>query len=90
MDKIIDKFVLFVFRHPEDDILGLFNRFVYSLTPKEQEEVSNLAPLVIESGNAAREAPDMVRQLIIDELDRKYHSFGNPSQDKGMGKGPGV
>lgn len=90
MDKIIDKFVLFVFRYPEDDILGLFNRFVYSLTPEEQEEISNLAPLVIESGNAAREAPDMVRQLIIDELDRKYHSFGNPSQDKGMRKEPGV
>ena len=86
MDKIIDKFVLFVFRHPEDDILGLFNRFVYSLTPKEQEEVSNLAPLVIESGTAAREAPDMVRQLIIDELGRKYHSFGNPNQDKDIGK----
>ena len=57
MDKIIDKFVLFVFRHPEDDILGLFNRFVYSLTPKEQEEVSNLAPLVIESGNCGTGSP---------------------------------
>ena len=49
MDKIIDKFVLFVFKNPEEDVLDLFNRFVYSLSPDEQEKINDVIPLVIES-----------------------------------------
>lgn len=75
MDKIIDRFVLFVFQNPVDDILELFNRFVYSLTPEEKEEINKMVPLVIESGNAAREAPEMIRQLIIQELEKKYNGI---------------
>lgn len=86
MDKIIDRFVLFAFQNPEDDILGLFNRFAYSLTTDEQETISGMVPLLIESASAVREAPDMVRQLIINELDRKYHSFGTSGQHSDSGK----
>ena len=71
MDKIIDKFVLFVFKNPEEDVLDLFNRFVYSLSPDEQERISDVIPLVIESGAATREAPEKIQQLIIDEINKK-------------------
>lgn len=71
MDKIIDKFVLFVFKNPEEDVLDLFNRFVYSLSPDEQEKINDVIPLVIESGAATREAPEKIQQLIIDEINKK-------------------
>lgn len=71
MDKIIDKFVLFVFKNPEEDVLDLFNRFVYSLSPEEQEKINDVIPLVIESGTATREAPEKIQQIIIDEINKK-------------------
>ena len=71
MDKIIDKFVLFVFKNPEEDVLDLFNRFVYSLSPDEQEKINDVIPLVIESGAATREAPEKIQQIIIDEISKK-------------------
>lgn len=71
MDKIIDKFVLFVFKNPEEDVLDLFNRFVYSLSLEEQEKINDVIPLVIESGTATREAPEKIQQLIIDEINKK-------------------
>lgn len=71
MDKIIDKFVLFVFKNPEEDVLDLFNRFVYSLSPDEQEKINDVIPLVIESGAATREAPEKIQQIILDEISKK-------------------
>lgn len=87
MDKIIDKFVLFVFMNPEDDILGLFNRFAYSLTPEEQETIGGMVPLVVESAAAAREAPEVIRQLIIQELDKKYNGTATIQLQRSTGKG---
>lgn len=68
MDKITDRFVLFVYKNPDQDILSLLNRFVYSLTPEERGLLEGAVPLVLETGRAAREACSEVKELILADI----------------------
>lgn len=68
MDKITDRFVLFVYKNPDEDVLSLLNRFVYSLTPEEREMLEEAVPLVLETGKAARDACNEVNDLILADI----------------------
>ncbi|MCC2254559.1 hypothetical protein LKD70_09040 [Ruminococcus sp. CLA-AA-H200] len=66
MVHITDRFVLFVFDHPTEDILNLFNRFVRSLTEDELKELE--IPTLLETGKCARDATELMKQAILDDI----------------------
>lgn len=66
MLHVIDKFVLFIFDHPSDDIVELFNRFTRGLTEQELKELN--VPLTLESGKSCRVAPEALKQAIIQDI----------------------
>lgn len=66
MIRVIDKFVLYVFDHPTDDLIQLFNRFVRGLSEEELKELD--VPLTLETAKSSREATDKIREAILADI----------------------
>lgn len=71
MDKIVNKFVLYVFDHPSEDVLDLMNQFVRTLNPEELKAIEGMFPLVLESGVAAKKCSTLMKNEILKENHRQ-------------------
>lgn len=64
MHHVIDRFTGYVLQYPDMDINEIFNRFVYLLSDDELEHLSEIFPLLMSAGEAARCAsPCMQKKL---------------------------
>ncbi len=68
MEKIIDRFVMLVFNHPNEDICNLMNSFIRTLTSDELREIDEMIPVVLSAGEAARDTSDEMKKLIQLEI----------------------
>lgn len=71
MNEIVDRFVLFVYRNPTEDIYMLLNRYVRSLTEEEQKQIIGMSPLLLEAGISALEAEPIMKKMIMEEINQK-------------------
>ena len=60
MDQIINQFILFVFDHPEEDVLDLYNRFVRGFI--------TMFPLIIESAETAKHSSEAMKSAIKEDI----------------------
>ena len=68
LDKIIDKFVAIVLTYPSENIQGLFNRYMHTLSESEIMEIGNFFPLVLRAGEAARNTIPEMQQMILSDI----------------------
>ena len=73
MDRLIEEFVLYVYKNPDKDVESILNRYIRTLKEEEREKITGMSPLLLESGKAANEAEACMRELIINEAKDYYH-----------------
>lgn len=64
MHYVVDRFVKYVLQYPDMDINEVFNRFVYLLSDEELEHLSEMFPLLMSAGEAARSASPCMQQKL--------------------------
>ena len=74
MDKLVEEFILYVYKNPNEDIERVLNRYVRSLSEEDRKSLTGMSPLLLESGRAACEAEACMRELIIKEA-RDYYNL---------------
>ena len=73
MDRLIEEFVLDVYKNQDKDVESILNRYIRSLKEEDRERIAGMSPLFLESGTAARQAKASMRELIIKEAKEFYH-----------------
>lgn len=68
MDQIINQFILFVFDHPEEDVLDLYNRFVRGLNETNRKQFITMFPLIIESAETAKHSSEAMKSAIKEDI----------------------
>ena len=74
MDKLVEEFILYVYKNPNEDIERVLNRYVRSLSEEDRKSLTGMSPLLLESGRAACEAEACMGELIIKEA-RDYYNL---------------
>lgn len=73
MDKMIEEFILYVYKNPDEDIEHVLNRYIRTLSEEDRKSLTGMSPLFLESGRAATEAEACMRELIIKEAKDYYN-----------------
>ena len=73
MDRLIEGFVLYVYRNPDKDVESILNLYVRTLSEEERKCIAGMSPLFLETGKAATRAEACMRELIIKEANNYYH-----------------
>lgn len=73
MDKMIEEFILYVYKNPDEDIERVLNRYIRTLSEEARKKLTGMSPLFLESGKAANEAEACMREMIIREAKEYYH-----------------
>lgn len=64
MEYLFDRFINFIDSKRDASINKLYNEFIYSVSDEEAEFISNNFMLFIKTGEAYRNAPVEVREMI--------------------------
>ena len=64
MEKLFDRFVKFISDKRNTSLDKLYNEFIYTVSDKEAEFISDNFMLFIKTGEAYRNAPVEVREMI--------------------------
>ena len=73
MDRLVEGFILYVYKNPNEEIERVLNSYIRSLSEEDRKSLTGMSPLLLESGQAACEAEACMRELIIKEAKTYYN-----------------
>ena len=47
MDKLVEEFILYVYKNPNEDIERVLNRYVRSLSEEDRKSLTGMSPLLL-------------------------------------------
>ena len=69
--KLFDLFAYYSLKYKQLDTIEVYNRFLRVINETEQEEVSAHFPLFLTTGEAARNAPEEIQKLLLEQGEKK-------------------
>ena len=75
MDKLVEEFILYVYKNPNEDIERVLNRYVRSLSEEDRKSLTGMSPLYcLRAEGLPAKAEACMRELIIKEA-RDYYNL---------------
>lgn len=69
--RLFDLFAYYSLKYKQLDIIEIYNRFLRMINEKEQAEVSTHFPLFLKTGEAARNAPEEIQKILLEQGEKK-------------------
>ena len=70
-EKLFDLFAYYSLKYKQLDIIEVYNRFLRVINEKEEKEVSAHLPLFLKTGEAARNAPNQIQEILLEQGEKK-------------------
>lgn len=64
-DRLFDEFAFYALKYKDHDIVEIFNKYIRLVDGKERDYVSEHYILFLRTGEAARNAPEQIQELLI-------------------------
>lgn len=66
--RLFDEFAFYALKYRDHDILEIFNKFVRLVDGRQRDYVSEHYILFLRTGEAARNAPEQIQELIVNQF----------------------
>lgn len=63
--RLFDEFAFYALKYKDHDIVEIFNKYIRLVDGKERDYVSEHYILFLRTGEAARNAPEQIQELLI-------------------------